>query len=300
MKAEKAERERAASPMIRKRVLFSLLPLFIVIVLVYLLPIANTIVHAFLGHAGRFDGQFIGLGNFWKIRTAIPRTLVTTCIWTFGSVFPAVLLGLGMALVFQHEFRFRRLFMSINLLPYSIPLIIVASCWMFMYNQDFGILNVLLLKLGIIQSPIKFLSYDNALGSVIVVRIWRALPFAFVNFYAALLTSPRELYEAADVDGASSTQTIFYITIPNLRSVIATTLIILTVWTFLVFDIIYGMTGGGPIDATRIISIQIYREMFQMKDLGVASAWSLLAIVVLIVISVVYWRLLAVERRNTR
>jgi multiple sugar transport system permease protein len=286
--------------MLRKRVILSLLPLFSVVVLVYLLPICNTVVSAFLGHAGSLNGQFVGFGNFVKIKNSIPRTLLTTLIWTFGSVFPAVLLGLVMALVFQHEFRLRRLLMSINLLPYSIPLIIVASCWMFMYNQNFGILNVFLTKTGIIQSPIKFLSYDNALASVIVVRIWRALPFAFINFYAALTTIPKELYEAADVDGATSGQTILYITLPNLRSVIATTLIILTVWTFLVFDIIYGMTGGGPVDATRIISIQIYRELFQMKDLGTASAWSLIAIAVLVIITVIYWRLLASERQNER
>ena len=286
--------------MIRKRVILSLLPLFLVILVVYLVPIFNTFVDAFLGHAGSVDGQFVGLGNFIKIKNSIPRTLLTTLIWTFGSVFPAVILGLVMALLFQYEFRLRRLLMSINLLPYSIPLIIVASCWVFTYNQQFGLLNVVLMKMGIIGSPIKFLSYDNALASVIVVRIWRALPFAFINFYAALTTIPKELYEAADVDGASSVQTILYITLPNLKSVITTTLIILTVWTFLVFDIIYGMTGGGPIDATRIISIQIYRELFQMKDLGVASAWSLIAIVVLVTISLFYWRLLAAERQEAK
>jgi multiple sugar transport system permease protein len=286
--------------MIRRRVVLSLLPLFGVVLLVYLLPICSTVVNAFLGHAGASDGQFVGLGNFTKIKDSIPGTLLTTLIWTFGSVFPAALLGLVMALLFQHDFRMKRLLMSINLLPYSIPLIIVASCWMFMYNQDFGILNVSLMQAGIIQSPIKFLSYDNALASVIVVRIWRALPFAFINFYAALTTIPMELYEAADVDGATSTQAIWYITLPNLRPVIATTLIILTVWTFLVFDIIYGMTGGGPVDATRIISIQIYRELFQMKDLGIASAWSLIAIGALLVISSCYWKLLSSERRHGR
>ena len=288
------------STMLRRRVILSLLPLFAVVVLVYLLPICSTVVNAFLGHAGSLNGQFVGFGNFVKIKHSIPSTLLTTLIWTFGSVFPAAFLGLVMALVFQHDFRLRRLLMSINLLPYSIPLIIVASCWMFMYNQNFGILNVFLMRTGIIQSPIKFLSYDNALASVIVVRIWRALPFAFINFYAALTTIPKELYEAADVDGATSSQTILYITLPNLRSVITTTLIILTVWTFLVFDIIYGMTGGGPVDATRIISIQIYRELFQMKDLGIASAWSLIAIGALVIITSIYWRLLAGERQNAR
>ena len=284
------------APLIRKRVVASLLPLFVVIVLVYLLPVLRTVADAFIGHAGPSSGRFVGLGNFAKIEGAVPKTLLVTLLWTFGSVIPAVVLGLLMALLFQHNFRLRRLLMSVNLLPYSIPLIVVASCWVFIYNQNFGLFNVLLTKAGIVATPIQFLSYDNALSSVIVVRIWRALPFAFINFYAALTTIPAELYEASYVDGATPTQTILYITLPNLRPVAATTLIILTVWTFLVFDIIYGMTGGGPIDATRIISIQIYREMFQMKDIGTASAWSLVAIAALLGITVLYWRALGSEK----
>ncbi len=287
------------APLIRKRVVASLLPLFLVIVLVYLLPVLKTIVDAFIGHAGPSHGRFVGLGNFVEIESAVPKTLLTTLLWTFGSVIPAVVLGLLMALLFQHDFKLRRLLMAVNLLPYSIPLIVVASCWVFIYNQQFGLFNVFLTRTGIVASPVQFLSYDNALWSVIIVRIWRALPFAFINFYAALTTIPIELYEASYVDGATPTQTILYVTLPNLRPVAATTLIILTVWTFLVFDIIYGMTGGGPIDATRIISIQIYREMFQMKDIGTASAWSLVAIAVLLGITVLYWRALGSERAET-
>jgi multiple sugar transport system permease protein len=209
-----------------------------------------------------------------------------------GSVLPALLVGLILALLFQEYFRFKKGLLTLNLLPYSIPLIIVASCWMFIYNQNFGLLNVFLKKIGFIDTSILFLNYKNALISVIAARFWRALPFAFINFYAALTTIPVEYYEAASVDGASARQKLIKITLPYLRPTISTTLIVLTVWTFLVFDIIYGMTGGGPVDATRIISVQIYRELFNMKDLGTASCWSLIAITVLLAITVIYWFIL--------
>ncbi len=121
------------------------------------------------------------------------------------------------------------------------------------------------------------------------------MPFAFMNYYSALTTIPAEQYEAACIDGAGPVQRFWYITMPNLKAITGSTLIVLTVWTFLVFDIIFGMTGGGPVDATKTISMRIYQEMFSMKNLGTASAWSLIAIVVLVIITIFYWRLMEKE-----
>lgn len=282
----------------RRRLILSLIPLFVLILAVYLIPLSTIIINSFVGFGGSQTGKFVGFRNFQRISEDIPKTVITTIIWTMGSVLPALIVGMVLAILFQEHFRFRKLFLTLNLLPYSIPLIIVASCWMFIYNQNFGILNVLLKKLNIIETSIQFINYQRALGSVIIARFWRALPFAFINFYAALTTIPVEYYEAASVDGASPFHKLINITLPSLRSITSTTLIILTVWTFLVFDIIYGMTGGGPVDATRIISIQIYREIFNMKDLGTASCWSLIAIVVLMVITVLYWFILKENKSN--
>ncbi len=280
----------------RKRVIISLLPMLIMLTAVYIIPLVNVTANAFIGFTGSTKGQFVALGNFAKIAKSIPKTLEITLTWTYGSVLSATFFGLVLALLCHHAFPLRKAVISISLLPYSIPLIIVASCWRFTLSQDFGIINVFLLQLGIIDKPIAFLNLQNALGSVIVARIWRATPFAFINFYAALTAIPNELYEASAIDGAKPYQTLLHITLPSLRKVMSTTLIVLTVWTFLVFDIIYGMTGGGPVSATRIISIQIFREMFHMKDLGTASAWSLTAIIVLLLTTVLYWKLM--EGRN--
>lgn len=282
----------------KRIILYSLIPLSLVIILIYLIPVLNVIVNAFTGFTGSSKGEFVGFANFVKIHTEIPKTIETTLIWTMGSVIPAIIIGLILALLLEKNFYLKKLFLALNLLPYSIPLIIVASFWLFVFNQNFGILNGFLQEVGIISKPITFLNYNNALSSVIVARIWRATPFAFINIYAALTTIPTELYEAACVDGANPSQRFWRITLPNLKSVLSTTLIVLTVWTFLVFDIIYGMTGGGPVDATRIISIQIYKELFYMKDLGTASMWSLLAIVILTIITIIYWILF--ERKEEK
>lgn len=273
----------------RRRIILSLLPLILLIGFVYAYPLVNVCISAFKGFTGSSAGKFVGMKNFQLISKDIPKTVNTTLIWTFGSVLPAMVLGMALALLCNKDFKGKKLVVSMNLLPYAIPLIIVASCWRFSYNPDFGIINVFLKKVGLIDESISFLSYDNALFAIIVARIWRATPFAFMNYYAALTTIPADQYEAAHIDGADSFQRFLYVTLPSLKSVTTSTLIVLTVWTFLVFDIVYGMTGGGPVDATRTLSMRIYQEMFSMKNLGTSSAWSLIAIVILVVITIIYW-----------
>lgn len=279
----------------RKRIIFSLLPLAIILCFIYAYPLVKVCISAFTGFTGSSAGKFVGLKNFSIIKADIPKTVSVTLIWTFGSVLPAMLLGLTLAVLCNRDFKGKKAVVSANLLPYAIPLIIVASCWRFVYNPDFGVINVFLKKIGLINESISFLGYDHALGAVIVARIWRATPFAFMNYYSALTTIPAEQYEAACVDGANPAQRFFHVTLPNLKTITASTLIVLTVWTFLVFDIIYGMTGGGPVDATKTISMRIYQEMFGMKNLGTASAWSLIAIAVLVIITIAYWKIMDKE-----
>lgn len=275
----------------RRRILLSLLPLGILLCFVYGYSLITVLISAFTGFTGSSAGQFVGLKNFRLIAKDIWPTVKITLIWTFGSVLPAMVMGLALAVICNRNFKNKKAVVSINLIPYAIPLIIVASCWRFVYNPDFGVLNVLLTKLGLIDKPISFLGFDLALISVIVARIWRAMPFAFMNYYSALTTISKDLYEAAAIDGATPAQSFFYITLPHLRTTTSSTLLVLTVWTFMVFDIIFGMTGGGPVNATKTLPMRIYQEMFGMKNLGTASAWSLIAIAVLVVVTIIYWNM---------
>ena len=275
----------------RRRILLSLLPLAILLCFVYGYSLVTVLFSAFTGFTGSSAGKFVGMKNFQLIFKDIWPTVKITLIWTFGSVRPAMVAGLALAVFCNRNFKGKKAAVSINLIPYAIPLIIVASCWRFVYNPDFGVLNVLLSKLGLIEKPISFLGFDLALLSVIIARIWRAMPFAFMNYYSALTTIPKDLYEAAAIDGASPSQAFWNITMPHLRTTTSSTLLVLTVWTFMVFDIIFGMTGGGPVNATKTLPMRIYQEMFGMKNLGTASAWSLIAIGVLVIITILYWNM---------
>lgn len=275
----------------RRRILLSLLPLAVLLCFVYGYSLITVLFSAFTGFTGSSAGKFVGMKNFQLISKDIWPTVKITLIWTFGSVLPAMVMGLALAVFCNRKFKGKKAVVSINLIPYAIPLIIVASCWRFVYNPDFGVLNVLLSKLGLIEKPVSFLGFDLALLSVIIARIWRAMPFAFMNYYSALTTIPKDLYEAAAIDGASPSQAFWNITIPHLRTTTSSTLLVLTVWTFMVFDIIFGMTGGGPVNATKTLPMRIYQEMFGMKNLGTVSAWSLIAIGVLVIVTILYWNM---------
>ena len=121
----------------RRRVILSLLPLALILGFIYAYPLVKVCFNAFMGFTGSSAGKFVGLKNFALIKADIPKTVTTTLIWTFGSVIPAMLLGLMLALVCNRSFAGKKAVVSINLLPYAIPLIIVASCWRFVYNPDF-------------------------------------------------------------------------------------------------------------------------------------------------------------------
>jgi len=266
-----------------------LMPLTIIMSIVYLYPLVNLVKFSFFKATLGSLGKFVGLENFYEFVSFLP-TIYRTLIWTFGAVIPAMLIGLGGALLFQDNFRGKRIILPLSLVPYFIPLVVAAFLWLVSYNPSFGLINLVLLRFGVINKPISFLSYHTALFSVIIVRIWRATPFALLTYYAGLQAIPQQYYEAAEVDGANALQKFFNITIPQLHSVTLVTGIILTVWTALLFDIIFPMTGGGPINATEIIPITIYRVFLDRGQVGRASALGLITTCILIIISLFYWR----------
>lgn len=270
-------------------------PLILLLSFVYVIPFINLFRYSLTDRTLAQPGQFIGFQNFLSL-TEFGPTVLRTLFWTFGSVIPATALGLGIALLFRGSFFGKKLLTITMLVPYAMPLAVCGFLWLIVYNMDFGLINVLALRTGLVEKPVRFLSYHRALFSVTFVRIWRAFPIAFISYYAGLKSIPEVLYEAAKVDGANAWQQFLHITLPQLRSVTLVVLIILTVWTTLVFDIIWIMTAGGPIEATTIIPIDIYKTAFQSMEIGKASAMSLATVVILLVISFIYWKLIHAER----
>lgn len=217
------------------------------------------------------------------------RSLRQTIIWTIGSVVGAYILALSLALLVNIDIQGRKFFRALFLIPWVVPEVSTALLWKWMYGDEFGILNFLLKKLGIIERPILWLADPSlAMPSVIAVQIWKLYPVMFIVLLAALQNVPKELHEAATIDGAGGRQRFWYITLPFIRGTSVIITLLASIWSFQNFDIIYLLTGGGPADVTKVLATLMYEKAFWGSEMGYAAAIGMLMLLVLLVISVAY------------
>jgi multiple sugar transport system permease protein len=210
-----------------------------------------------------------------------------TVIFTAGSITFKLLFGLIAALLLHSQKRFRNLLTGLVLLPWIIPSVVQSLAWRSIYDPFFGGLNPLLMQLGLIDTPVAWLS-DPALAmmSVIAVNVWAGIPFFTVNILAGLSSIDKELYEAAEIDGANIWDRFLNITLPGLRYVVAVATLLSTVWTFNGFETIFLLTGGGPGNMTKVYSILAYEKAISSLQFGpgTAVAFSLLPVLVFFIL----------------
>jgi multiple sugar transport system permease protein len=237
------------------------------------------------------DG-WVGLAHYRRALFDEPTfwsSLWRTCVWTAGSVAGAYLLALGLALLLNMQVRARAFFRAILLIPWVMPEVSTALIWKWLYGDQFGVLNFLLLRAGLVDMPVQWLADpDTAMMSVIAVQIWKLYPVMFIVLLAALLNVPKELSEAATIDGATPIQRFRFITFPFIRPTSIVITLLASIWTFHNFDIVYLLTGGGPASATKILPTLIYDKAFWGLEIGYASALGVLMLVCLLIISVFY------------
>lgn len=237
----------------------------------------------------RAKTMFYGFQNYAEILTddtfwvAVKNTLLFVVL----AVVFETLLGTLFALFFNSGFRFMKLYRTVVLVPMLLPPITVALTWKMMYDYNFGIFNFLLKTIGL--SPVEWLSStDWALLSVVLTDIWQWTPFVFLVILASLQSIPLEIYESAQVEGASYVQSLRYITLPLLRPALALVLLLRTIDTFRVFDKMYVLTGGGPGNATETITYYIYRYGFRYFQTGYAAAASIIMVIMVLILSIPY------------
>ncbi len=200
-------------------------------------------------------------------------------------------LGLFVALLFHRRIRGKRLWMSFLIIPMVITPSIIALIWKLMLNTEYGVLNFLLASLSL--PKINWLGYENALWSIMLVDIWEYTPFVALILYAGLQSLPQEPYEAVVIDGASPLQIFYYFTLPLLRPVILIALLLRAIDSLRIFDIVYGLTQGGPGNATELMSLHIYRLGFRHTNwIGRASANSILLLFIITLLTTVLLRIL--------
>jgi arabinogalactan oligomer/maltooligosaccharide transport system permease protein len=225
------------------------------------------------------------VGDFW-------HQFMITVIWTVVCVVFHYGLGLGLAVLLNRPMRLRGLYRVVLILPWAVPSFVSAFAWRFMFNEQFGLINGLLESVGI--DPVAwFANTWTALTTAIVANIWLGVPFMMVALLGGMQTIPGELYEAATIDGATPWQRFVHITIPGLRSVSMTVILLGTIWTFNMFPVIYLVTGGQPAGKTEILVTGAYRAAFEgIRNYSLAATYGVLILSILLVLSIFYRRAL--------
>ena len=262
-------------------------PLLLVIVGLLAYPIISALLLSFQDRMLGSPGRFIGLQNYTELLFSDRRfrTVVSnSVIFTIVSVAGKLLIGLGMAVLLNQRIAARAMFRGWLLLPWVAPTFVTALTWRWMFDGTSGVINYILMVFGVITSPIAWLgSGATAMLAVITTNIWRGFPFFGVSLLAGMQAIPAELYEAADVDGASPWQKFWHITLPGVRTVLVVTTMLSTIWTFNDFQIVWIMTGGGPAYATHLFATYSYKVGFTGSRLGYAVAVSTILAPLLIV-----------------
>jgi multiple sugar transport system permease protein/alpha-1,4-digalacturonate transport system permease protein len=237
--------------------------------------------------------EFVGLDNFQKMfgSDTFWIALRNTLYYGIGHVPLTLLCSLGLALVLNRKLRGVRFFRTAAFFPYVTSLVAVAVVWNMLFNPTMGPVNQLLTTLGVAHPPGWTSSTDWSMPAVIITSVWRDMGYYMILFLAGLQTIPVEYYEAARVDGANAWQRFWHITLPTLRPTTFLVLVLLTVGSFKVFDLIVVMTDGGPGRATLVLSQLIYREGIAQGEFGYASAISLVLFVIVLLVTVLQFRL---------
>jgi multiple sugar transport system permease protein len=277
------------------------IPALIILFSVIIYPLLLNLVMSFqkiLMMKPQLGTPFTGFNNYKNVLqdSIFWRALSNSFIWTVSCVVLQISLGLGAALLLNAPIKGRGLFRGAMLIPWVTPGVVAALTWRWMYDGQFGIINHILLKIGLIEKPIVWLgNYNTALPAVIVEYSWKMFPFAAVMLLAALQTIPKDLYEAAEVDGATGWQSFKHITLPEIVPTLGLTTLLTSIWTFNNFDSIWLLTEGGPSHASETLTTYVYKAAFQAFNLGKAASIAFIMFLLLFGLVMIYARSLRRE-----
>ncbi|WP_231687087.1 carbohydrate ABC transporter permease [Arthrobacter alpinus] len=246
------------------------------------------------------DTSWVGWGNFITLfeNPEFGTIVRNTVVWVVGSLVPQVVIGFALALFLKRKFRFRSGYQALIFFPWAVSGFLIGMLFRWMFNAEFGVVNDLLMKAGIIQTHIPWLAEPGfAMTAIIIANIWYGVTFFAIMILAALQSVSDEMYEAAAIDGAGKIRTLFSITLPAIAVTLGLTILLRIIWIFNFPDIIWAMTGGGPADQTHIITTYMIK-ITQEGDYGQASALGLIVIFTLMLFAVFYLMAMRPRKAN--
>ncbi|MFS2224186.1 carbohydrate ABC transporter permease [Pantoea sp. B65] len=282
-----------------------LVPMLIVMFLLTAWPLARTIWLSFTDAALIGSGAsplFVGVENYFYALTDtdFQASILRTLYFTVVSVAIEGVIGVLVALLLNQKFYGRNFLRVLVILPWALPTIVNAMMWRLNFNPDYGSINAMLTQLGMIDGYRSWLgSPDSALNAVMLADIWKNYPLVTLLVLAALQSIPEDLFEAARLDGASAWRRFRAITFPAIVAPLSVALVLRTIDAFKIFDIIYVMTRGGPVDSTKTLSFFVYQESFSYLRAGSGAAYAILMTLMCAVLIAIYMTMLLRQRRRS-
>ena len=242
----------------------------------------------------RGQKHFVGFENYVELfhDEVFFKSVGNTFVFTVCCLFFQFLIGFALAMFFNRKFSFARPVRGILMMPWMIPMTITALMFKFMFSTKVGVVNNILTGLGITSANIEWLTDQNiAMIPVIIANVWIGIPFNMILISTGLTSIPGEVYESAAIDGAGSFQQFIRITLPLMRSTIESILVLGFIYTFKVYDLVYVMTSGGPVNSTQLMSTYSYKLSFDNFLYSKGSAVANALLVILLLVGIVYLRI---------
>ena len=275
-------------------------PLVLLLLGLVAYPFGVAVMYALSDRTLAEPGRFVGLANVWNLwdNQIYRQTLWNTIVYTIGATILKLGAGLGLALVLNEKLPLKRLIRSAVLLPWIVPTVLSAMAWLWLLTPNFSVLNWILVHSGLSQRGLPWLTSPSlAMFSVILVNTWRGIPFFAITLLAGLQTIPGELYEASAIDGAGAWHRFRYVTLPLLQPILLITLVLSMIWTFSDFQVVYGLTQGGPMNSTHVLATLSYQVGLASGNIGEGAAISLTMLPLLLILIV--WQIRHLRRGAT-
>ena len=270
-------------------------PIFLLLVIMFGYPLIKSVVMAFqnykLGNANVYCNDFANFHKMFGDKDFL-LLLKNSVVYVVVSVFGQFIGGLILALCLRDKFKGRGIYQSIVFLPWAFSAFVVGLVFRWSFNGEYGVVNDVLMKLGIIKKGIAWLGTPGlSLVVVILAMIWIGIPFFGIMILAALQSIPDEIYEAADMDGCGMFRKFFSLTLPYIKPTVIMTILLRTIWIFNSFDLVVIVTQGGPANYSQTLPSYMYTKAFSGYDFGLAGAFGVLLMVILGVYAVLFLKL---------
>ena len=273
-----------------------ILPVFLLLLFMFGYPLINSITMAFQNYklSNINDVYFNNFDNFRKLFSDSDFLLLikNSLVYVIVSVAGQFIFGLILALALKQKFKGRGIYQSIVFLPWAFSTFVIGLIFRWSFNGEYGVVNDLLMKLGMIDKGIAWLGTPGlSLAVIIMAMIWMGIPFFGIMILAALQSIPEEVYEAADMDGCGMFQKFWLLTIPYIKPTIIMTVLLRTIWIFNSFDLVVIVTGGGPANYSQTLPSYMYTKAFSGYDFGLAGALGTMLMVLLGLYAIIFLKL---------